>query len=110
MSANLPANPNLPRPSLHLLLKAIGDPTRWAILGALTSGEPQMVIEIAEKIGASASTVSKNLAIMRKANVVTANRAGLYSIPRAYLPTLGQPIIDFGHCLLRFDAQGDGEG
>lgn len=105
MAENLPVTTNPPRPSLNLLLKAIGDPMRWSILRTLTSGEPQMVIEIAEKVGVGASVVSKNLAIMRQAGVVVTNRAGLYTIPRAYLPTPGQPVIDFGHCLLRLDGE-----
>lgn len=28
----------------------------------------------------------------------------LYTIPKKYLPVPGQPIVDFGHCLLRLDA------
>lgn len=28
----------------------------------------------------------------------------LYTIPKKYLPVPGQPVVDFGHCLLRLDA------
>jgi hypothetical protein len=29
---------------------------------------------------------------------------GVYQLVRQYLPTPGQPVVDFGHCLLRLDA------
>jgi hypothetical protein len=38
--------------------------------------------------------------------VVVSGRGHLYQIPKQYLPTPGQPVVDFGHCLLRLDAAG----
>jgi DNA-binding transcriptional ArsR family regulator len=62
-----------------------------------------MVIEIAERIGRNPDITSRHLAVLRKTGLVVTNRAGLYSIPKQYLPTPGQRVVDFGHCLLRLD-------
>jgi len=41
-----------------------------------------------------------------KAGLVVQERERLYQIPKQYLPTPGQPVVDFGHYLLRLDAEG----
>ena len=63
-----------------------------------------MVIEIAERLRRSADLVSKHLAVLRQAGVVEIGRGRLYQIPPHYLPTPGERLVDFGHCLLRFEA------
>jgi hypothetical protein len=35
-----------------------------------------------------------------------ASHGRFYSIPKQYLPTPGQPVVDFGHRLFRLDAAG----
>lgn len=90
-------------PALAPLLAAIGDPVRWRILSELSAGEPLMVVEIAERIGRDAGLVSKHLAVLRKAGLVVSGRARLYQIPLQFLPSPGQRVVDYGHCLLRLD-------
>lgn len=92
-----------PSPPLPLLLRGIGDPLRWRILAELSAGEPLMVIELAERLRRSADLISKHLAVLREAGVVEIGRGRLYQIPPHYLPTPGERVLDFGHCLLRFD-------
>jgi len=77
------------------------DPTRVRVVWALTAGE-QQVNEIAETVGAPVSTVSRHLAKLRAAHLVTARRAGtskLYRLVNNYaarliadtLATVAQP-------------------
>ena len=44
--------------------------------------------------------------MLRRAGLVVQGRGRLYQVPKQYLPTPGQPIVDFGHCLLRLDVAG----
>ena len=46
------------------------------------------------------------VAMLRKAGLVVQGRGRLYEVPKSYLPEPGQPVVDFGHCLLRLDAVG----
>ena len=96
----------LPRslPDCNLLAKALGSPVRWKMLKELSGGEPRMVMELAKIIGCSRDAASKQLAVLRRAGAVVQGRGRLYSIPKQYLPQPGQPVVDFGHCLLRLDA------
>jgi len=55
--------------------KAFGDPTRLRILTLLATNE-MTVGEIVKKVGLSQPTVSRHLAILREAEVVTDRRDG----------------------------------
>jgi hypothetical protein len=44
--------------------------------------------------------------MLRRAGLVVQGCGRLYQVPKQYLPTPGQPVVDFGHCLLRLDAMG----
>ena len=105
---NTDSKPVLPASSpsrlpLEVVLFAISSPVRWRILSTLSLGEPLLVVELAERLGRDAGMVSKHLAVLRKAGLVAANRAGLYHIPQPYLPVAGQRVVDLGHCLLRLE-------
>ena len=91
-------------PPLRPLLRALGDPLRWRILAELSTGEPLMVLEIAERLGRSADLVSKHLAVLRAAGVVESGRGRLYQIAKPYQPAPGERVLDFGHCVLRLAA------
>lgn len=93
-----------PLPDRALLATALGNDVRWTILKELSGGEPRMVMELAKIIGSSRDATSKQLAVLRRAGAVVQGRGRLYSIPKQYLPQPGQPVVDFGHCLLRLDA------
>lgn len=93
-----------PRPPLDLMLTAIGHPVRWRMLRALAGGEPRTIAELAKAGGCSYQSGVKHLITLREAGVVTQGRGYLYQIPQHYLPQPGQPVADYGHCLLRFEA------
>lgn len=90
---------------LESVVSGLSDVNRWRILGELSLGQPLMVVEIAEKIGRSPDSTSKHLAVLRKTGLVVQNRAQLYSIPKRYLPEPAKRLVDYGHCLLRLDAE-----
>ena len=96
--------PVQPRPALEAIATALASITRWQILSALSTGEALMVTEIAERIGISPNLTSRHLAGMREAGLVVVGRNRLYQIPKQYLPSPGQRVVDFSHCLLRLDA------
>ena len=67
---------------LSEFLRIFSDPTRLKILFALKQ-EPTCVTELADSIGMSQSAVSHQLAIMRRADLIRADRSGkniVYSI------------------------------
>jgi DNA-binding transcriptional ArsR family regulator len=95
-----------PLPNLELLASALGHTTRWKMLKELSAGEPRTIDEMAKVAGCSYDNASKHLAMLRRAGLVVQGRGRLYQVPKQYLPTPGQPVVDFGHCLLRLDAGG----
>ena len=98
-----PVQPLPDRAMLGLVLK---DEARWQILKELSGGEPRMTLELAKLIGRSPDAAAKSLRVMCQAGAIVQGRGRLYSIPKQYLPQPGQPVVDFGHCLLRLDAAG----
>lgn len=61
--------------ALGLFFKLIGDPTRLGILHALAPGE-LCVRDLSEALGMSESATSHQLAMLRRARMVKARRAG----------------------------------
>ena len=95
-----------PRPDLERLVTAISHTRRWRMLKELSIGEPRTIDEMAKVAGCSYDNASKHLAQLFRAGVVVRGRGRVYQLARQYLPTPGQPVVDFGHCLLRLDAVG----
>ena len=93
-----------PLPDRALLAAALGNHDRWLILKELAKGEPRMTIELARLIGSSPDATAKQMFMLRRAGLVEQLYGKLYTIPKKYLPQPGQPVVDFGHCLLRLDA------
>jgi len=95
-----------PLPDLKRTLRAINQLSRWKMLKELTCGEPRLIAELAAAGGCRYESAVKHLVVLRKAGLVERGRGGVYQLVRHYLPTPGQPVVDFGHCLLRLDAAG----
>jgi len=95
-----------PLPNRALLASALAAESRWIILKELTKGEPRMTMELARLIGTSPDATAKQMIMLRRAGLVEQVYGKLYTIPKKYLPQPGQPVVDFGHCLLRLDAAG----
>jgi DNA-binding transcriptional ArsR family regulator len=72
------------------ILKAIAHPSRLAILDALTGGE-RCVCELQEVVGSDMSTVSRHLALMKGARLLSSRRDGINVYYRLRVP-----------CVLRF--------
>jgi hypothetical protein len=95
-----------PLPDLQLALRAISQMPRWKMLKTLTCGEALGIAELAEVSGCSYANAIKHLQVLVQAGLLERGRGGGYQLVRQYLPTPGQPVVDFGHCLLRLDAAG----
>ncbi|MEP6811180.1 MAG: metalloregulator ArsR/SmtB family transcription factor [Chthoniobacterales bacterium] len=88
---------------LDRVLSAIASPMRWAILRELASGRPYAVVELAELLGQSQTSISKHMTFLREAGITEVGRNRLYSIPSAFLPDKEHRILDLGWCVLRLD-------
>ena len=78
--------------------KAFGEPTRLRILHFLTD-KAMTVNDIAEKVGLSQSTVSRHLAVLREAGILSDRRDGqqvYYSLNKG---TVEQCCSGFCDCL-----------
>jgi ArsR family transcriptional regulator, arsenate/arsenite/antimonite-responsive transcriptional repressor len=64
-----------PNPSLDRLFRALGDPTRLRLLN-LMAGQEVCVCYFTEIIGAPQPKISRHLAYLRKAGIVSARREG----------------------------------
>jgi DNA-binding transcriptional ArsR family regulator len=98
-----PATPLLP---LATLLGAIANPIRWQILSELATGEQLMVTELAERIRQSADAVSKHMALLRNAHIVSVGRNRLYRVQPHFIADKAKRLLDFGWCLLRTSTSG----
>jgi DNA-binding MarR family transcriptional regulator len=95
-----------PLPDHELLLTALGHSARWRMLRALSAGEAMTVTELSEVAGCSVDMSSKHLKVLKATGLVVQKRNRLYAIPPAYQPVPGEPLLDYGHCILRLDAAG----
>lgn len=78
------------------VFQALGHPLRVAIVEELRQGEV-CVCEIAERVGAERSNVSRHLAVMLTAGVLSSRKEGLQVFYRLRTPC----ILDFLGCATR---------
>ena len=71
------------------IFKALGHPSRLLMAEALTRG-PLCVAELQNLVGADMSTVSRHLAVLKAADIVTDEKRGLHVYYRLKLTCLGQ--------------------
>jgi len=76
------------------IIKALAHPTRLAMVEALAEGE-RCVCELQTLVGCDLSTVSRHLALLRSAGIVTARKQGLQVFYRLQVPC----IISFLGCV-----------
>ena len=93
-----------PLPDLKQTLRAVAQLSRWKMLKELTCGEARTIAELTAVGGCSYASGVKHLQVLQRAGMLERGRGGVYQLVRQYLPTPGQPVVDFGHCLLRLDA------
>ena len=88
-------------PPMDRVIAAISSPVRWSILGELCGTGPLIVVELADRLGYTPSLISKHMAVLLKAGMVTVNRARQYQIPAHFVMSAAERHADYGHCLLR---------
>jgi ArsR family transcriptional regulator len=76
------------------VMKALAHPSRLFIVDELSRGE-RCVCELTEMIGADVSTVSKHLALLKRAGVVLDDRRGQQVFYRLRVPC----ILNFFGCV-----------
>ncbi len=86
------------------LASALSHVTRWKMLKELSGGEARSIEELAQAGGCRYENALKHLAILRAAGLVVQGRGRLYQIPPKHLTSPGEPVVDYGHCLLRLHA------
>lgn len=76
------------------IIKAMGHPSRLAMLHALADGE-KCVCDLREIVGADISTVSKHLALMKRAGLVLDRKEGL----RVHYRLRVACVLEFMNCV-----------
>jgi len=76
------------------IMKAMAHPSRLMMVDELSRGE-RCVCELTELVGHDISTVSKHLAILRKAGIVTDEKKGKQVFYRLKLPC----VLNFFQCI-----------
>lgn len=93
-----------PTLALEAVLSAIGSTNRWAILRMLASGNQLAVVEMAEELGLTSTAVSKQMAVLLNAGIVSVGRNRLYSMSPRFIVSTDERVVDFGWCVLRLNA------
>jgi len=86
-----------------LVATILHDPIRWRILRELCKGEALPVIELAIRARTRPTKVSKHMAVLRKAGLVTTHYGRLYRLAPVLTPDLAGQRLDLGHCVLKLD-------
>jgi ArsR family transcriptional regulator len=92
--------------TLDTLFKALADPTRIRIVGLLLDGEI-CVCNIHESLGLPQPKVSRHLAYLRRAGLVTARKDGLwvhYGLARMSDPVMQALLDAAGHAIGHLDS------
>ncbi len=69
------------------IMKAVAQPIRLAILDSLRQGE-KSVNDIAQSVGAERSNVSRHLAVLTNAGILSSRRDGLQVFYRLHTPCI----------------------
>lgn len=83
------------------VIRAIGSTVRWDILKILAAGEPMGAGELGKLVGCKVTAACAQMRVLVEAGLVERGRGRLYRIPPRFQPTAGQPVLDYGHCVLR---------
>ncbi|MHB8078853.1 MAG: ArsR/SmtB family transcription factor [Candidatus Krumholzibacteriia bacterium] len=76
------------------VIKALGHPTRLFIVDELSRGE-RCVCELRDLVGADISTVSRHLAVLREAGLVSDDKRGVQVFYRLRVPC----VLNFFGCV-----------
>lgn len=70
------SRPRADSSSVASVFAALGDPTRLALLSRLADGPAQSVVELTRGTGLTRQGISKHLAVLEEAGVVSSTRVG----------------------------------
>jgi len=90
---------------LKHLARLLNVTARWRILRELAKGEALPVNVLAVRVRCPAASVSKHMALLKKAGVVTIGYGRLYKLSPAVQPQPGSPRLDLGHCVIKLDTE-----
>jgi len=76
MSAKKPRPTRIRRPQPAVLFAALGDTTRLALVGRLSSGEPASIAQLTAGSRLTRQAISKHLHVLERAGLVHSVRAG----------------------------------
>jgi ArsR family transcriptional regulator len=76
------------------VMKALAHPSRLLMVSELEKGE-RCVCELTEMVGADISTVSKHLALLKEAGIVTCEKQGVKVFYRLRVPC----VLNFFTCI-----------
>lgn len=97
-------NPS-PAPALRLPLKTqcylLGHPTRIGALRELAKGQALPVGELARRLGFSANSMSKQMALVEKTGAVQQIYGRLYTLAPHFRPAPGAAVLDLGDLVLK---------
>ena len=87
-----------------LVLKVLGDQTRWSIVGELLEG-PRTVGELTQRLKISQYNISKHIRTLRKAGIIETRRKGSFvkcSVKRRFQNSRKKSKLDLGCCTFQF--------
>ncbi len=90
---------------LKHLARLLNVPARWRILRELAKGEPLPVSELSLRVRCPAASVSKHMALLKKAGAVIVGYGRCYKLSPAVQPQPGSPRLDLGHCVIKLDTE-----
>jgi hypothetical protein len=88
--------------ALARIVTAISDITRWRILAELSKGEALPTGELAKRLAAPATNISKHLTYLHRIGILQRGFGKLYRIAERYV-VAGERTLDFGVAVLRLD-------
>jgi DNA-binding transcriptional ArsR family regulator len=104
MKTSAPA-PTSSAVKLKHLASVLHQPVRWRILKELAKGEALPVWVLAGLARSTPPKVSKHMAVLRKAGLVTVGYGRLYKLSPNLKPEADGTRLDLGHCVLKLDAE-----
>ena len=104
MSDSQPNTVRDPLVNRDLLMRALANPARWTAMQLISTGEGIGPGDLGRVIGCTGSAAKKHLEMLLEAGICQRGRSRTYRfVPRFQPPPGGPLVIDFGHCLIRFD-------
>lgn len=70
----------------------------------LATAKPFALVEMAEQLGLTSPAVSKHMAVLLNAGIVSLGRNRLYAMNPHFIVSTAERVVGFGWCVLRLSA------